>query len=74
MNPECAAGKHDNCDGKAWRDDLNDIGSCRCGCHDQAIDLGFLSLPWELQEGLLADAAAQEAERRKARPNPPQDR
>jgi hypothetical protein len=34
MNPECKAGKHHNCDGKAWRDDLDDIGPCQCTCHD----------------------------------------
>lgn len=34
MNPECRAGKHSNCDGNGWRDDLGRIGPCLCGCHD----------------------------------------
>jgi hypothetical protein len=40
MNPECAAGKHPNCDGKAWRDDLDAIGPCQCGCHEVAMFAG----------------------------------
>lgn len=40
MNPECRAGKHRNCDGKGWRDDLDDIGPCRCSCHEKASDEG----------------------------------
>lgn len=28
--PECRAGKHDNCDGYAWDDDLDAMSTCRC--------------------------------------------
>lgn len=35
MNPECRAGKHQNCDGQGWRDDLGNIGPCLCGCHEK---------------------------------------
>lgn len=35
MNPECRAGKHSNCDGQGWREDLGHIGPCLCGCHEK---------------------------------------
>lgn len=30
MCPECAQGKHGNCDGTAWNDAADDIDRCRC--------------------------------------------
>jgi hypothetical protein len=35
VNPECAAGKHGNCDGLAMCDSshCDDIHGCECWCH-----------------------------------------
>lgn len=35
INPECAQGKHDNCDGMAMDDASDDIVTCQCSCHTQ---------------------------------------
>ena len=35
INPECAQGKHDNCTGEAWDDDLDCLTDCLCMCHDE---------------------------------------
>lgn len=32
-NPECAQGKHDNCDGTGWDIDLDRTAQCPCSCH-----------------------------------------
>jgi hypothetical protein len=45
MNPECAVKKHDSCDGKAWRDDLDAIGPCQCNCHTPATHSYGCALP-----------------------------
>lgn len=28
--PECVAGKHYNCDGSAWDDELDEVTTCEC--------------------------------------------
>lgn len=30
--PECAQGKHVNCDGRAWDNDTDTITACLCPC------------------------------------------
>jgi hypothetical protein len=32
--PECAQGKHANCDGTAWDDAADTIGTCECDTGD----------------------------------------
>jgi hypothetical protein len=34
MNPECRAGKHNNCDGRAIDMDLDEFVNCICACHN----------------------------------------
>lgn len=31
--PECEQGKHGNCDGTAWDDELDELTTCRCNDH-----------------------------------------
>lgn len=33
IGPDCAAGKHPACDGRAWDDETDDITTCDCPCH-----------------------------------------
>ena len=30
--PECEQGKHGNCDGTAWNNDIDSVVDCACGC------------------------------------------
>ena len=34
VNPECAQGKHRNCDGTSWDVDADQSAECPCRCHD----------------------------------------
>lgn len=33
IDPDCAAGKHTNCDGTGWEDELDCPAPCPCPCH-----------------------------------------
>lgn len=35
-NPECAAGKHRNCNGVGWDVDADRPADCPCSCHELA--------------------------------------
>ena len=34
VNPECAEGKHRNCDGSGWDLAIDASAECPCRCHD----------------------------------------
>lgn len=33
MDPDCAAGKHTNCDGTGWDEKTEALADCPCACH-----------------------------------------
>lgn len=35
LNPECAEGKHRNCNRHAWDNYEDELTNCACRCHDQ---------------------------------------
>lgn len=35
LNPECRDGKHRNCGGDAWNDDVDKQVLCECECHQE---------------------------------------
>lgn len=38
INPECAQGKHENCDTRALNESTDEIVTCGCGCHETGHD------------------------------------
>lgn len=38
IDPDCRAGKHTICYGKAWDDALDELGACLCDCHQDPTE------------------------------------
>ena len=38
MDPDCAAGKHTNCDGTGWDEETEALADCPCSCHTHVTD------------------------------------
>lgn len=39
LNPECQQGKHRNCNGCGWDEDIDEVADCPCLCHrPDAVD------------------------------------
>ncbi|PPF64552.1 hypothetical protein C5E11_03955 [Clavibacter michiganensis] len=38
IDPDCAAGKHTNCDGTGWDENTEALADCPCPCHNRSIE------------------------------------
>jgi hypothetical protein len=39
MDPDCRDGKHRNCDGMAWSNELDRPAPCSCRCHNRVASV-----------------------------------